>query len=981
MYLNGAYYDRYPATGVVPMRMPQQQQQQPTGTSSVVVVQAQQQQQQQPPQWTATTTAASAVAPGDHPHPPPPPPTAGMHMATTTTMTTMTPTTAQPPPPAQQQQQQQLFSPSHASNKNNNTTNSNTSNNNNESTYVLRIHEMLENAEREHHQHIVSWQPHGRAFKVHDEVEFVATILPRYFKAKIGSFRRWLRAWGFERMTEGPDRGGWYHRYFVRGMTSFCKQMTRQQMLQAMDDWLPPGQVPDFYNASSSAALSEQQQTQQPSQQPPQVPTTTLVTNATMPHQNTNNNSFLDHSNNHNDMDNDNGLRDDIVVVELSHAKNPKKLRGTVLEDLRDMLHDTEVRGEQAIASWMSHGKAFKIHDKEAFAAHVMPRHFKTGKLTYFSDTLRIWGFCRFKRPGKDRNAYYHKYFVRGDPSLSRHKSREQMKKAMAHWPPPEGEPNLYEEEEADNDISSSFLVTTATQQQQQAQQQQIIKTKRGPSANGSSTRPMTKRGAPKSVTARGSTNRPAATTAAMVARVALNATHDDIPQGKQGLDEAEQQLLMFDAAATDPLHHLQDANSHQDAEHQLLPPDLYYDAAVHHPTEASTPLGAAERAVPIDTTMMMTAPDDGKSGDGTYVLRIHEMLENAEKEGYQHIVSWQPHGRAFRVHKEEEFIESIMPRYFKAKIDSFRRWLRAWGFNRMTEGRDRGAWYHRYFVRGVTSLCQTMTRQQMLHAMENWLPAGQVPDFYAPGTTMALSEDPSRVFDQTTAAGSHDPADPNGTAFIKNPKKLRGTVPEDLRTMLQDAQYEGNENIVSWLSHGRAFKVHNKNQFVQKIMPRYFKATKFTYFSDTLRIWGFARLKKVPKDRGAYYHCKFVRGDAALSRHLSREQMKNAMANYPPPGGVEPDLYTLTGGMARVEAFATTNVTPVSPPVPPPPPPPRAVRSFDVFVQLCIVFFIVVLLTGCCPLPIVNIFSSHQCIQLGILVDTRCGGCRCGIS
>ena len=85
---------------------------------------------------------------------------------------------------------------------------------------------------------------------------------------------------------------------------------------------------------------------------------------------------------------------------------------------------------------------------------------------------------------------------------------------------------------------------------------------------------------------------------------------------------------------------------------------------------------------------------------DGTYVLRLHEMLEDAEKEGNQHIVSWQPHGRAFRIHKEKEFVEHVMPKYFKAKMPSFLRWCRAWGFVRMTEGRDRGAWYRKWSSR-----------------------------------------------------------------------------------------------------------------------------------------------------------------------------------------------------------------------------------------------------------------------------------------
>ena len=80
---------------------------------------------------------------------------------------------------------------------------------------------------------------------------------------------------------------------------------------------------------------------------------------------------------------------------------------------------------------------------------------------------------------------------------------------------------------------------------------------------------------------------------------------------------------------------------------------------------------------------------------DSSYTMRIHEMLENAEKEGHNRdIVGWLPHGRAFKIHNEKRFV-TIMPRYFKAKLPNFLRWLRAWGFCRMTEGKDRGSWYH----------------------------------------------------------------------------------------------------------------------------------------------------------------------------------------------------------------------------------------------------------------------------------------------
>lgn len=612
-----------------------------------------------------------------------------------------------------------------------------------DSTYVLRIHEMLENAEKESQTHIVSWQPHGRAFRIHNEALFVSQIMPRYFKAKIGSFQRWLRAWGFARMTEGKDRGAWYHRYFVRGVTSFCKDMTRQQMAHVMVDWPPAGQVPDFYSAASGRTLSEQE----PAEQQDQLGANALTNNQDV------------------------------------KTSNHKRLRGTILEDLRQMLDDAENEGHTHIVGWMPHGRAFKIHNKALFEG-LMPRYFKTSKVTHLNDTLRIWGFRRLKKTGRDKGCFYHKLFVKGDPSLTRHLTRVQMKECMDVWPPSEGEPDLYLQEATSTSTAIGMNHPTS---------------------------------AP---------NRAAPTTG------------------------------MSQEGRTIPIN--------KDSQYPTAPtPTQGYDLSGSH-------------AGPHETVKEESA--GASRGDGTYVLRLHEMLEDAEKEGHQHIVSWQPHGRAFRIHKEKEFVEQIMPRYFKAKMNSFLRWCRAWGFVRMTEGRDRGAWYHRYFVRGVTSLSRSLSRQQMLKAMEDWLPPGHVPDFYASGTGGALSETHRNTIEVPQ------------NVTCKNPKQLRGTVPEDLRRMLEDAEHEGNARIVSWLPHGRAFKVHDKVAFVNQILPRYFKVSKFTYFSDALRMWGWHRLKG-RYDKGSYYHKLFVRGQPQLTRHLHRIQMKKSMIPWPPSQG-EPNLY-----------------------------------------------------------------------------------------
>jgi hypothetical protein len=54
---------------------------------------------------------------------------------------------------------------------------------------------------------------------------------------------------------------------------------------------------------------------------------------------------------------------------------------------------------------------------------------------------------------------------------------------------------------------------------------------------------------------------------------------------------------------------------------------------------------------------------------------KLHMLLDEAQRMGYQDIVSWDADGNSFRVHKPTEFCESILVRYFRqSKYESFTR-------------------------------------------------------------------------------------------------------------------------------------------------------------------------------------------------------------------------------------------------------------------------------------------------------------------
>jgi HSF-type DNA-binding len=87
-----------------------------------------------------------------------------------------------------------------------------------------------------------------------------------------------------------------------------------------------------------------------------------------------------------------------------------------------------------------------------------------------------------------------------------------------------------------------------------------------------------------------------------------------------------------------------------------------------------------------------------------TFPHVLHMMLEAAHENGYDDVVSWQDHGRSFRIKDKKRLVTEVMPRYFNQKnYASFTRQLALYSFIRLTRkaGEDAGCYFHEHFVRG----------------------------------------------------------------------------------------------------------------------------------------------------------------------------------------------------------------------------------------------------------------------------------------
>jgi hypothetical protein len=94
-----------------------------------------------------------------------------------------------------------------------------------------KLHRMLEATEREGLSDVVSFFSHGRAFSIHKPRRFVAEIMPRFFRqTRLTSFQRQLNLYGFRRISQGPDNGGYYHELFLKGRQGLCVNMKRTKV-------------------------------------------------------------------------------------------------------------------------------------------------------------------------------------------------------------------------------------------------------------------------------------------------------------------------------------------------------------------------------------------------------------------------------------------------------------------------------------------------------------------------------------------------------------------------------------------------------------------------------------------------------------------------------------------------------------------------------------------------------------------------------
>ena len=153
---------------------------------------------------------------------------------------------------------------------------------------------------------------------------------------------------------------------------------------------------------------------------------------------------------------------------------------------------------------------------------------------------------------------------------------------------------------------------------------------------------------------------------------------------------------------------------------------------------------------------------------------------------------------------------------------------------------------------------------------------------------TVNMSNDPFRV-------GSN--ASTGTTTSRRRGPSPSSTFPAKLFKILSDPE---NSHIITWMPHGRSWRMLQPTLFSEKVAPKYFShQSKYSSFMRQVNGWGFKRITRGP-DRNSYYHELFIRDEPQLARTMSRRSSGSDKSNKDSEDIEPPNFYEMTGTSAK---------------------------------------------------------------------------------
>eukprot|EP00934_Nitzschia_sp_Nitz4_P006946 Nitzschia sp. Nitz4//scaffold85_size83877//13680//15091//NITZ4_005218-RA/size83877-augustus-gene-0.158-mRNA-1//-1//CDS//3329559104//6936//frame0 len=139
--------------------------------------------------------------------------------------------------------------------------------------------------------------------------------------------------------------------------------------------------------------------------------------------------------------------------------------------------------------------------------------------------------------------------------------------------------------------------------------------------------------------------------------------------------------------------------------------------------------------------------------------------------------------------------------------------------------------------------------------------------------------------FDQPSPSPASPP--PPGGRGVESSIRVQ-KFPVKLYAILAQKEFH---DIITWMPHGRSWKVLKPNLFESLVMPLFFEYSNYHSFNRLVNAWSFRRISTGP-DRGSYYHELFLRGKPHLQKFMRR--LPKTHKKLPMKKEDEPDFYAL---------------------------------------------------------------------------------------
>jgi len=177
------------------------------------------------------------------------------------------------------------------------------------------------------------------------------------------------------------------------------------------------------------------------------------------------------------------------------------------------------------------------------------------------------------------------------------------------------------------------------------------------------------------------------------------------------------------------------------------------------------TRIGTGPQAPPSASSPSSADREDRVAPAMIYQNPFPQTLMEILSEEDPAIITWLPSGKAFIVRSSRKFVDSVLPKYFRqTKMTSFQRQLNLYGFRRIVEGPDTGAYQHDLFSRDEPELCRSIRRNKRKRAksVESSCSGGQSPRSTAVEITDSAASSPSNT-PVVTPRPSGDSVEPTG--------------------------------------------------------------------------------------------------------------------------------------------------------------------------------------------------------------------------